>query len=124
MADKWLGGPGVSTTPEEMVFQFSGHKTALWNPVIQTGDPRFGLRATGCFGLPIAGTANVPIVVEACATCNLFWFDDAGSAKVFRCVYHAWSYDLQGNLVSIAFENVSATITSVAQPMEPPRMMM
>jgi phenylpropionate dioxygenase-like ring-hydroxylating dioxygenase large terminal subunit len=37
----------------------------------------------------------------------LIALDDAGSAKHFQCVYHAWSYDLQGNLVGIAFEKGS-----------------
>jgi hypothetical protein len=31
--------------------------------------------------LPAYGVAR-PIVVEACATCNLFWFDDAGSVRL------------------------------------------
>ena len=31
--------------------------------------------------LPAYGAAR-PIVVEACATCNLFWFDDAGSVRL------------------------------------------
>jgi len=35
----------------------------------------------------------------------LIALDDAGNAgKRFQCVYHAWSYDLEGSLVSIAFE--------------------
>jgi phenylpropionate dioxygenase-like ring-hydroxylating dioxygenase large terminal subunit len=34
----------------------------------------------------------------------LIALDDGGSARHFQCVYHAWTYDLRGNLVSIAFE--------------------
>jgi len=34
----------------------------------------------------------------------LIALDDAGSAKHFQCVYHAWTYDLCGNLTGIAFE--------------------
>jgi phenylpropionate dioxygenase-like ring-hydroxylating dioxygenase large terminal subunit len=34
----------------------------------------------------------------------LIALDDSGAARRFQCVYHAWSYDLRGNLVSIAFE--------------------
>jgi anthranilate 1,2-dioxygenase large subunit/terephthalate 1,2-dioxygenase oxygenase component alpha subunit len=30
--------------------------------------------------------------------------DDGGNAKDFRCVYHAWRYDLRGNLKSVAFQ--------------------
>jgi anthranilate 1,2-dioxygenase large subunit/terephthalate 1,2-dioxygenase oxygenase component alpha subunit len=38
----------------------------------------------------------------------LIAIDDAGSgAKDFQCIYHAWRYDQQGNLVGIAFEQGS-----------------
>jgi phenylpropionate dioxygenase-like ring-hydroxylating dioxygenase large terminal subunit len=33
----------------------------------------------------------------------LICLDNAGHAKDFTCVYHAWRYDLRGNLKSIAF---------------------
>ena len=35
----------------------------------------------------------------------LIALDDGGSVKDFHCVYHAWRYDLRGNLKSIAFRN-------------------
>jgi hypothetical protein len=35
----------------------------LWNPQIQTGDASFGVGLNG-FGLPIRGTADIPIVIE------------------------------------------------------------
>ena len=38
--------------------------TSLWNPLIQTGDPGFGV-GPGGFGFNITGTTNIPIVVEA-----------------------------------------------------------
>src|ERR1700761_1592253 len=31
--------------------------------------------------------------------------DDSGSVKDFQCVYHAWRYDLRGNLRSVAFRH-------------------
>jgi phenylpropionate dioxygenase-like ring-hydroxylating dioxygenase large terminal subunit len=38
----------------------------------------------------------------------LIALDDGGStARHFQCVYHAWSYDLRGNLIGIAFEKGS-----------------
>jgi len=37
----------------------------------------------------------------------LIAFDDTGTAKRFQCIYHAWNYDLQGNLISVAFEKGS-----------------
>ena len=35
----------------------------------------------------------------------LICLDNAGNAKDFTCVYHAWRYDLSGNLKSIAFRS-------------------
>jgi hypothetical protein len=43
---------------------FGGRPAALWNPLIQTSGSSFGVR-TNRFGFDIAGTANIPIVVEA-----------------------------------------------------------
>jgi len=43
----------------------SGHPTALWNPMIQSRDSSFGPGANG-FGFNITGTANIPVVLEAC----------------------------------------------------------
>lgn len=43
---------------------FSERRTALWNPRFQTSNPAFGLHLSG-FGLPINGTADIPIVLEA-----------------------------------------------------------
>ena len=34
----------------------------------------------------------------------LLCLERSGSARKFSCVYHAWSYDLDGNLTNVAFE--------------------
>jgi phenylpropionate dioxygenase-like ring-hydroxylating dioxygenase large terminal subunit len=34
----------------------------------------------------------------------LIAFEDAGTVKDFTCAYHAWRYDLRGNLCSVAFQ--------------------
>ena len=34
---------------------------------------------------------------------SLICLDDGGRVKDFQCVYHAWRYDLRGNLTSVAF---------------------
>jgi hypothetical protein len=39
----------------------------LWNASIQAHDSTFGIR-TNCFGFNITGTADIPILVEACAS--------------------------------------------------------
>ena len=37
----------------------------------------------------------------------LIALDDGGTLKNFQCVYHAWTYDLRGDLIGIAFEKGS-----------------
>jgi anthranilate 1,2-dioxygenase large subunit/terephthalate 1,2-dioxygenase oxygenase component alpha subunit len=37
----------------------------------------------------------------------LIALDDSGSARHFQCVYHAWTYDLRGDLTGVAFEKGS-----------------
>ncbi len=43
---------------------YAGRPTMLWNPQVQTTDGSLVLRQNG-FGFNIAGTAGIPIVVEA-----------------------------------------------------------
>lgn len=45
---------------------FAGPPTVLWNPLVQTSGPNFGV-VSNQFGFNITGTANIPIAVEACA---------------------------------------------------------
>jgi len=42
-----------------------GWPAKLWNPTVQTDAPDFGIR-TNCFGFTISGTANIPVVIDAC----------------------------------------------------------
>ena len=35
----------------------------------------------------------------------LICLEDSGKARDFQCVYHAWTYDLQGNLKGVAFKD-------------------
>ena len=50
-----------------------------------------------------AGAVNA--MVNRCAhRGNLVCIDEAGNAERLTCVYHNWTYDLRGNLASIAFE--------------------
>ena len=52
---------------------FAGLPVGLWDPVIQTGDGRFGVRSNQ-FGFTITGAANIPVVVEACTNlANAMW---------------------------------------------------
>ena len=88
------GWPGFAT--------ISGKTPVLWNPQVQTSYASFGVRANQ-FGFTITGTANIPIVVEACVnlakpvwspltnvtlTNGLFYFGDAQWTNYARRYYH------------------------------------
>jgi hypothetical protein len=52
----------------------TGLAVILWDPLIQTSDSNFGIRANQ-FGFDITGTADIPIVVEACTNlASPVWF--------------------------------------------------
>ena len=46
---------------------YQGIPAVLWNPQVQTGDGKFGVK-NGQFGFDIAGTPGIPIVVEGCTS--------------------------------------------------------
>ncbi len=48
---------------------FGGRPAVRWDPLVQTGDPGFGIHSDG-FRLPITGATNIPIVVEAATSLN------------------------------------------------------
>jgi anthranilate 1,2-dioxygenase large subunit len=62
---------------------------------------------------------DAPVIVTRAANGEIYGFenrcahrgalicldDHGGNKKAFTCVYHAWTYDLQGNLVGVAFKN-------------------
>lgn len=51
---------------------FDGRPTSLWNPLMQTGGPSFGVGPAG-FGFNITGTADIPIVIEAATSLANSW---------------------------------------------------
>jgi hypothetical protein len=52
---------------------YPGAPTVLWNPVIQASGLGFGV-SNSQFGFNITGTANIPVVVEACTNlANPVW---------------------------------------------------
>ena len=83
----------------------------VWNYVALEAE----LPEPGAYRTTFVGEMPVIVVRDADGRINAFEnrcahrgaliaLDDAGTAKRFQCVYHAWNYDLKGNLLSVAFE--------------------
>jgi hypothetical protein len=51
---------------------FGGWPTVLWNPQMETTDNDFGVGTNG-FGFNLAGTTNIPVVLEACTNLGGVW---------------------------------------------------
>ncbi len=85
---------------------------ATWNFVCLEADiPNKGdYRTTHVGAMPVivvrAADGAVNAFENRCShRGSLIAFDDAGNVQNnFKCIYHAWSYDLAGNLRGIAFE--------------------
>jgi anthranilate 1,2-dioxygenase large subunit/terephthalate 1,2-dioxygenase oxygenase component alpha subunit len=87
----------------------------VWNYVCLDSD----VARPGDFRTTFVGEMPVIVVRDEAGTIRAFEnrcahrgaliaLDDAGTtARHFQCIYHAWTYDLQGNLVGIAFEKGS-----------------
>src|SRR5215831_7936463 len=85
-----------------------------WNYVCLESD----LERPGDFRTTFVG--EMPVIVVRAADGGIHCFenrcahrgalialDDSGTAKHFQCIYHAWTYDLEGNLIGVAFEKGS-----------------
>ena len=83
---------------------------ATWNFLgLEAELPRPGDYKTGFVGeMPVVaardGTGELRVFENRCAHRGaLICIKDRGNAKEFACVYHNWTYDLQGNLTGVAF---------------------
>jgi anthranilate 1,2-dioxygenase large subunit len=115
---RWPGGltrvpywvfqrPDVYAREGERVFQ-----GPYWNYLCLEADVPEG----GDFRTTFAGEA--PVIVTRDADGELYAFEnrcahrgallaynECGKAKNFTCIYHAWSYNMQGDLIGVAFKD-------------------
>lgn len=98
-----------ATARDEQTRIFEGpawHFLCLEIDVPDTGDWRASMM--GAMPVVVARAEDHEVVAfeNRCAHRGaLICLDDAGKSKDFHCVYHAWRYDLRGNLKSIAFRH-------------------
>ena len=97
--------PDVLAAEQRLVFE-----GPVWNFLcLETDIPHTGdWRTTFVGRMPVvvvrSDTGDIAGFENRCLHRGaLICFDNAGNAKDFTCVYHAWRYDLSGNLKSIAF---------------------
>jgi len=99
--------PAMLAAEQEKLFQGpTWNYLALESEIPEPGD----WRATYVGTMPVVvarqADGSIAAFENRCAHRGaLICFDDAGKgAKDFTCVYHAWRYDLAGNLASVAFQ--------------------
>src|SRR3954449_3063796 len=99
--------PEVARDEQTRLFEGPAwHFLCLEIDVPETGDYRTTLM--GAMPVVVARAEDGEIVAfeNRCAHRGaLICLDDGGKVKDFHCVYHAWRYDLRGNLKSIAFRH-------------------
>jgi phenylpropionate dioxygenase-like ring-hydroxylating dioxygenase large terminal subunit len=103
----WLyQDPAILQAEQTRIFQGS-----VWNYLCLEADlPGQGDYRTSSVGtMPVIAVRGAEGAIHAfenrCAHRGaLIAFDDSGTVKEFTCAYHAWRYDLQGNLRSVAFQ--------------------
>jgi phenylpropionate dioxygenase-like ring-hydroxylating dioxygenase large terminal subunit len=98
--------PAVLTREQKLLFE-----GPVWNYLcLETEIPNAGdWRATYVGEMPVVVARDhdggIVSFENRCAHRGaLICLDDGGNAREFQCVYHAWRYDLRGNLRSIAFQ--------------------
>jgi anthranilate 1,2-dioxygenase large subunit/terephthalate 1,2-dioxygenase oxygenase component alpha subunit len=97
--------PDVARDEQARVFEGPAwHFLCLEIDVPETGD----YRTTSMGAMPVVVVrtedGSVAAFENRCVHRGaLICLDDGGNVKDFQCVYHAWRYDLRGNLTSVAF---------------------
>ncbi|HEY1413603.1 MAG TPA: Rieske 2Fe-2S domain-containing protein [Rhodopila sp.] len=97
--------PDVARDEQAQIFEGPAwHYLCLEIDVPETGDYRTTMMGTMPVVVVRAADNEIVAFENRCAhRGSLICLDDAGRVKDFQCVYHAWRYDLRGNLASVAF---------------------
>jgi anthranilate 1,2-dioxygenase large subunit/terephthalate 1,2-dioxygenase oxygenase component alpha subunit len=101
-----MNDPDVYRLEQERIFRGpTWHYLCLEAEIPEPGD----YRTTFIGEIPIIvtrdGDGTINALVNRCAHKGaLLCIEPCGKRKEFACVYHAWTYDLKGNLTSIAFQ--------------------
>jgi anthranilate 1,2-dioxygenase large subunit/terephthalate 1,2-dioxygenase oxygenase component alpha subunit len=96
---------GVGRDEQARIFEGPAwHYLCLEIDVPETGSYRTTMMGAMPVVVARAEDGNVVAFENRCAhRGSLICLEDGGRVKDFQCVYHAWRYDLRGNLASVAF---------------------
>ena len=96
--------PEVARDEQTRVFEGPGwHYLCLEIDVPETGDYRTTMMGAMPVVVTRADDGEVVAFENRCAhRGSLICLEDSGHVKDFQCVYHAWRYDLRGNLAGAA----------------------
>ena len=97
--------PDMSRLEQTRIFEGPAwHFLCLEIDVPETGSYRTTMMGAMPVVVARAESGEVVAFENRCAHRGaLICLDDGGKVKDFHCVYHAWRYDLRGNLASVAF---------------------
>ena len=97
----------VARDEQTRIFEGAGwHYLCLEVEIPNTGDFRTSFMGAMPVVVVRLEDGSITAFENRCAHRGaLICLDDHGTVKDFHCVYHAWRYDLRGNLKSIAFRH-------------------
>ena len=97
--------PAIARDEQTLVFEGPAwHYLCLEIDVPDVGSYRTSMMGAMPVVVARADDGNVVAFENRCAHRGaLICLEDGGRVKDFQCVYHAWRYDLRGNLASVAF---------------------
>lgn len=112
--------PGYTSVPfrvysDEEIYRLEHEKIfrgPIWNFIcLEAEIPNPGDFKTSWIGeIPVVATrdgdGNLNVLINRCAHKGaLVCLKERGNAKALTCIYHAWTYDLKGQLRGVAFRN-------------------
>lgn len=101
-----MNDPAIYAREQERIFRGpTWHYLCLEAEIPEPGDYRTSFIGATPIIVARDGEGRINAMVNRCAHKGaLLCIEPCGKRKEFACVYHAWTYNLQGDLTSVAFQ--------------------